>query len=70
MVNLSPMRFSDFFSFDSNKITCGHQYKLSKKCFGINIRKYSFSVRVVNLWNRFPRIVRASCGFSVLKSFK
>ena len=43
--NLSPLQFSDFFKFDTNKITCSHQYKLSKQSFQLNIRKYSFSIR-------------------------
>ena len=67
--NLSPLQFSDFSAFDTNKITRGHQYKLSKQRFQLNIRKYSFSVRVVNMWNCLPSSSHIVCASSVLQSF-
>ena len=47
---------------NSNKIfpknettTRGHKHKIYKKQCRINIRKYSFSQRVVDTWNKFAR---------------
>lgn len=41
--------------------TRGHKYRLQKGNFKLNIRKYYFTNRIVDLWNSFPeRLV--SCG--------
>ena len=62
--NLS-LQFSDSFLFDANKITCGHQCKLFKQRFQLNVRKFFFFFnRVVNLWNRLPSHI--ACAASVL----
>ena len=35
----------------------GHSYKLYKPNFRLDIRKFSFSVRVINIWNAPPYCV-------------
>ena len=34
--------------------TRGHNRKLSKESYRLNIREYSFSQRIVNTWNALP----------------
>ena len=40
-----------FFEIKENKITRGHNYKLVKKQSRLDVRKYSFSQRTINVWN-------------------
>ena len=37
-----------------NNHTRGHNRKLSKESYSLNIREYSFSQRIVNTWNALP----------------
>ncbi len=37
--------------------TRGHQYKIYKRPVRLNIRKYSFSQRIVANWNKLPDVV-------------
>jgi len=37
--------------------TRGNKYKIFKDSFRIDIRKYSFSSRIVNIWNSLPGYV-------------
>ena len=46
-----------FFSFASTSRTRGHKHKLLKSRSRIDIRKHSFSQRVVNKWNELPEVV-------------
>ena len=43
-----------------NKITRGHSLSLLKRRSRLNLRKYSFSERVVNFWNSLPDAVVTS----------
>jgi len=45
------------FNILSRPITRGNTYKLHKSSCHYNIRKYSFSSRVVNMWNSLPNDV-------------
>ena len=40
-----------FFEIKESKITRGHNYKLVKKQSRLDVRKYSFSQRTLNVWN-------------------
>ena len=40
-----------FFEIKESKITRGHNYKLVKKQSRVDVRKYSFSQRTINVWN-------------------
>ena len=50
LTNLSP---EDFFSFSTSGLR-GHGYKLFKPRVRTDIGKFSFSCRVVDLWNALP----------------
>ena len=40
-----------FFEIRERKITRGHNFKLVKKQSRLDVRKYSFSQRTINVWN-------------------
>ena len=47
----------DIFEIYRNKITRGHSVKLNKKRCRLDIRKYYFTDRVVDIWNDLPESV-------------
>ena len=50
-----------FFDIKESKITRGHNYTLVKKQSRLDVRKYSFSQRIINVWNNLSTdCVRAS----------
>ncbi len=56
-----------FFSVKKDRRTRGHELTLAKEQSRLDIRKFSFSQRTVNEWNRLP----ADCvGASSVNMFK
>ena len=56
----------DIFEVCSNKITRGLSMKLNKKRCRIDIRKYYFTNRVVDIWNDLPEsVVSANTMFTI-----
>ena len=43
--------YNIFFEIKESKITRGHNYTLVKKQSRLDVRKYSFSQRTINVWN-------------------
>ena len=41
-----------FFKIKESKITRGHNFTLVKKQSRLDVRKYSFSQRTINVWNK------------------
>ena len=41
-----------FFEIKESKITRGHNYTLVKKQSRLDVKKYSFSQRTINVWNK------------------
>ena len=41
-----------FFEIKENKITRGHNFTLVKKQSRLDVRKFSFSQRTINVWNK------------------
>ena len=41
-----------FFEIKESKLTRGHNYTLVKKQSRLDVRKYSFSQRTINVWNK------------------
>ena len=37
---------------EGSKIARGHNFTLAKKQSGVHVRKYSFSQRTINIWNK------------------
>lgn len=63
----SYLNFDDFFYHPGVSITRGHQHKLAHVRTSFEIRKCSFVVRKIGLWNSLPESVVTS---SSLESFK
>ena len=42
-----------FFEIKESKITRGHNFTLVKKQSRLDVRKFSFSQRTINVWNKF-----------------
>ena len=47
-----------FLEIKESKITRGHNFTLVKKQSRLDVRKFSFSQRTINVWNKLP----AECG--------
>jgi len=48
---LSSVKLEAFFEVDYGSRTCGHDWKLKKKSYIMNILLHFFSERVINWWN-------------------
>ena len=44
--------FNIFFEIKQSKITRGHNFTLVKKQSRLDVRKFSFSQRTINVWNK------------------
>ena len=49
----SCLKFEEYFEFNNSNLR-GHQAKIFKKRFLHNISKYSFSNRIIDIWNTMP----------------
>ena len=52
---MDDLNFSDFFELDTDSRTRGHSKKLKVKTVETDLGKYSFSCRIVNLWNKLSK---------------
>lgn len=57
-----------FFNLADNNRTRGHPLKLNKPRARLDIRKYSFSVRVINEWNSLPEEVVLAPSINCFKN--
>ena len=64
---MSILHSSTFFSFVSDSRTRGHNFKVFKKIARLNCRKYFFSQRCINVWNKLPWNVVNSVSVSQFK---
>ena len=54
-----------FFEIKESKITRGHNFTLVKKQSRLDVRKFSFSHRIINVWNKLSEeCVHASSMFN------
>jgi len=51
----SSLRFDEFFEAESQHRTRGHSWKIVKQRHCLDLRKYFFSARVVDRWNRLDQ---------------
>lgn len=59
---LVALNFDDFFAFNNFTVTRGHDFKLVKPLCVNNARQFSFSCRLIDVWNSLPNsIVSAKC---------
>ena len=45
--------YNIFFEIKESKITRGHNFTLVKKQSRLDVRKFSFSHRTINVWNKY-----------------
>ena len=57
-----------FFSVKEERRTRGHGVTLTKKHCRLDIRKFSFSQRTVNIWNTFSAVCVGASGVNMFKS--
>ena len=54
---IDKLDYNRFFEIQSSDRTRGHNCRIVKKRSRLDIRKYFFSQRVVNVWNSLPQVV-------------
>ena len=64
---LDDLKLEDFFELDTADRR-GHSKKLKIKSARLDIRKYSFSVRVVSLWNKLTEQTVSSQSLDCFKN--
>ena len=56
VLEIDSLHFSDFFELTKcNRTRANHDYKLYVKIAIVNCYKFSFFVRIVNMWNNLPK---------------
>ena len=57
-----------FFEIKESKITRGHNFTLVKKQSRLDFRKFSFSQRSINVWNKLLTVCVHASSVNVLKN--
>ena len=57
-----------FFEIKENKITRGHNFTLVKKQSRLDVRKFSFSQRSINVWNKLSTECVHASSVNVFKN--
>ena len=57
-----------FFEIKENKITRGHNFTLVKKQSRLDVRKFSFSQRSINVWNKLSSVYVHASSVNVFKN--
>ena len=61
--------YNIFFEIKESKITRGHNFTLVKKQSRLDVRKFSFSQRTINVWNKLStECVHASSSVYMFKN--
>ena len=58
----------DMFCRNSGGRTRGHSMKLGKRYARLDVRKYFFAKRVVDMWNGLPEEVVSACSVNAFKN--
>ena len=66
MNNFEGLTKEDFFNINP-RISRGHRFKISKNRPHLDIRKFSFSHRVVEHWNNLPHIAVEAKSINAFK---
>ena len=61
---------SNIFSNKESKITRGHKFTLVKKQSRLDVRKFSFSQRTINVWNKLSTDLSECVHDSSVNMFK
>ena len=65
---LDNLKFDDFFKLSNYSGTRGHSFKLSKQYSRLDVRKFSFSQRVVDEWNGLPDTLVCAVSVNAFKN--
>ena len=65
---LVDIKYEHYFSLADNTVTRGHTWKLFKHRATSNVRKYFFSNRVINIWNKLPESVVSANTLSLFRT--
>ena len=57
-----------FFEIKESKITRGHNFTLVKKQSRLDVRKFSFSQRIINVWNKLSAECVHASGVSMFNN--
>ena len=57
-----------FFEIKKRKISRGHNFTLAKKQSRLDVRKYSFSQRTINVWNKLSTDCVHATSVNVFKN--
>ena len=57
-----------FFEIKESKITRGHNFTLVKKQSRLDVRKFSFSQRTINVWNNLSEECVHASSFNMFKN--
>ena len=60
--------YQNFFTLNNNINTRGHSLKLQKNFSRTNIRKYSFSNRIIDSWNSLPESIASAPSINTFKN--
>ena len=64
----SNLEAEEFFSFNDSVCTRGHDLKLHKGRFRMDVGKFSFGNRIVDKWNALPQDAIDSANVNVFKN--
>ena len=67
MHGLTDLNPEDLFTFSTNNLR-GHRYKLYKPRLRTDTCKFSFSFRVVDLWNDLPEEVLSAVSINIFQN--
>ncbi len=65
---LEGVQWQDFFQVDDNSRLRGHPLKLRNDRSRLDLRKFIFSQRVVNMWNDLPTEVVTASSVKMFKT--
>jgi len=54
--------------YNINKVTRGNDFRLSKNRSHYDVRKFSFTIRIVNIWNSLPNVAVDADSVDLFKS--
>ena len=60
--------YNIFFEFQKSKINRGHNFTLVKKQSRLDVRKYYFSQRTINVWNKLLTVCVHATSVNVFKN--
>ena len=64
----NDLKFEDFFTTIEADRTRGHNFRLRKPRYRLDVRKHYFSMRIISIWNWLPEEVVGSFSFQIFRN--